>query len=451
MGTELIGIRRFKGMTPLLDDALLSDGSGGAGVGASYAEDVDLTAGNIVPVRRDAPYAGTVINPDVSGAAGEPMLFAAPVGRSGDIIFLTRQYDHCAVLTDVSGDTRMYLAGAGVDSKLVRRKPAGQAIIVTSSNPTGAGVPPTPVVTVTPANPSVAATWYAVAAATYVYPDGSEGPLSLYSAEFAYSPGDAFSFAPIPLGVGSPAPTGINFYITVPSAASDVPQVKLLTTTTSPQYPITGILPNDVLGESYPDFDPLPTRMRTVAAAPWGGLAFTTETEPGVLQFTDPMYLNRVYRANDLNVGARVVCVLRGANVLFVLCDDGGPYVVSGTALGNHILTASHKIEVLASGPRGAATLYDTCIFAGSHGLVSVNSSASVATLTEGTYFDWRQWQAMGPSECALVVQSDNSVIFSMPSVQKTGILKPYGLVWRSGGRRVAFARLPSSNSVVFA
>ena len=438
-------------MLPLLDDALLPEGKEATGAAASYAEDVDLTAGNIVPVRRDAPYAGTVINPDATGATGTAMLFAAPIGRAGDIVFLTRQYDHCAVLTDVNGDTRMYLAGVGVDSKLVRRKASGQSIIVTSANPTGSGIPAMPVVTVTPANPAVAATWYAVAAATYLYPDGTEGPLSAYSAEFAYSPGDAFSFAPVALGAGAPAPVGVNFYITVPSASTDAPQIKLLTSTTNPQYPTTGVLPNDVLGEAYPTFDPLPLRLRAVAPAPWGGLAFTTEDEPGIVQFTDPLYLNRVYRENDLPVGSRVVCLLRGSNVLFALCDDGGPYVISGTALGNHISTASHKTEVLASGPRGAATIYDTCIYAGSHGLVSVNSSASVAPLTEETYFEAPQWQAMGPSECALVVQSDNSVVFSMPNVRKTGILKPYGLVWRSGGRRVAFARLPSNNSVVFA
>lgn len=447
MSAELTAISRFKGMLPIMDDGLLSEDNG---VAASYAENVDLVGGNILPLRRDTPYGGLTINPDDGDPSGYPMVFAIPISTAGDIVVVTRQFDHCAVLTDVSGDTRIYLSGAGVDSKLIKRKAAGSGVIVSSSNPYGSAIPPVPVVTITRADAGADPTRYAVAAATFVYADGSEGPLSDYTAEFSYIPGDTYSFAPVAVGSVSPAPIGVNFYITVPSASSDVPMVKLLAETTLPQYPTEGVLPNDVLGESYEDFDALPLRLRTVAAAPWGGLAFTTEEEPGIVQFTDTMYLNRVYRTNDINVGARVTCLIRGANVLFVLCSDGGPFVISGTALGSHIMTASHIVEVLASGPRGAAAVADTCLYAGSRGLVSVNSSATVTPVTEGIYFDWRQWQAMGPSECALVCQSDNSFVFSMPSVGKTGILKPYGLVWKTGGVRRAFAKLPSDNSVVF-
>lgn len=447
MSAELTAISRFRGMLPIQDDGLLSEENG---VTASYAENVELNGGNILPVRRDAAYGGMVIDPDSGVSANDPMVFAVPISTAGDLVFVTRQYDHCAALTDISGDTRIYLSGEGVASKLIRRKAAGSAIIMTSSNPYGSAIPAVPVITVTRADPTAAPTRYAVVAATYVYADGSEGPLSPYTAEFSYIPEDAYSFAPVALGAVTPAPVGVNFYITVPSASTDAPTVKLLVETTSPQFPTEGVLPNDVLGESYEDFAALPLALRTVAPAPWGGLAFTTEAEPGIVQFTDTMYLNRVYRTNDLNVGARVTCLIRGANVLFVLCDDGGPFVISGTELGSHILTQSHTVEILASGPRGAATIGDTCVYAGSRGLVSVNSAATVTPVTEGVYFDWRQWAEMGPRECALICQSDNSLVFSMPSVAKTGILKPYGLVWRTGRRRVSFSKLPSDNSLVF-
>ena len=446
MGAELIALSRVRGMFPVTDDYLLPESA------ASYAEDVDLESGSIRPVHRDTAYQGHVLNVDDGLDAGDaaPMLFSVPVNRAGDIVILSRQFDHCAALSDISGDTRIYLAGPGVLSKLVRRKASGDAVTITNANPNGTDVPPAPDVTITRAEPDTAATRYAVAAATYVYPDGSEGPLSPYCDEFAYSPGDAFAFAPVPLPPSQPAPIGVNFYITVPSESSDVPNIKLIAETTSPQYPVSGTLPNDILGEAYPEFDPLPARIRTVAAAPWGGLAFTTEDEPGIVQFTDTLYLNRVYRENDINVAARVTCLLRGANVLFVLCDDGGPFVISGTGLGNHIMTASHKTEILVSGPRGASVADNTCVYAAPHGLVAVGPEASVKAMSEGVVFDWRQWQEMGPRECALVFLSDDSIVFSMPAVQKTGVIKPYGLVWRSGGSRRAFAKLHSDNSIIF-
>lgn len=444
MGAELITLANFRGMIPLKDDALIEENA------AAYAENVDLVSGSIRPLKRDVSYHGIVLKVDDGVASGSPLLFASAIGRSGDLVILSRMFDHCAALTDISGATRMYLAGPDVDAKLIVKRAAGSAVAITNTNPTGSSTPGAPAVTITRVDAGATPTRYAVFAATYVYADGIEGPLSPYSEEFGYSPGDAYEFAPINAGAIIPVPVGVNFYITVPSASSDVPSVKLLASSNTYQYPTTGVLPNDILGEAYPEFDPLPLRLRTVAAAPWGGLAFTTNDEPGVVQFTDTTYLNRVYRENDINVGARVTCLLRGANVLFVLCDDGGPHVISGTSLGSHILTTSHKVEILVSGPRGASVTNNTCVFAAPRGLVMVTADANVSAVTEEKIFTAAQWQAMGPRDCALVFLSDGSIVFSMPNTRKTGIIKPYGLVWRSGKRRSAFARLPSDDSVVF-
>lgn len=441
--SELIALRGVQGMFPVKDDGQLSDSA------ASYAENVDLTSGNIRPVGADSVFRGTVLPvDDGEDGTGDPMLFSVPAGRTGDIVLLTRRFDHSAALTDVSGNTRVYLAGPGVDSKLIIRSRAGESIIITNTNPTGNAIPQPPAVTVERVDPGALTTRYANAAATFVYPDGAEGPLSKFSDEIAYVPGDSLTFAPVPLPSVQPSPVGVNFYLTVPTS-SNVPDIKLLVETTSPMYPTTVVIPNDIMGETVPEFEPVPVQMRTVAAAPWGGLAFTTEDEPGVVKFTDAMYLNRVFREHDVNVGARVTCLLKGANVLFALCDDGGPFVISGTALGNHIVTASHKTEILVSGPRGASAVDNTCVYAAPHGLVGVGPEAVVKPLTENVIFDWRQWQEMGPSQCALIFRSDESVVFSMPQTQKTGIIHPYGLVWRSGVRR-AFAKLQSDNSIVF-
>ena len=332
---------------------------------------------------------------------------------------------------------------------MVRRKRSGGAILVSSTNIYGTQKPTAPVVTVQRADPEAAVTRYTVMALSYVYPDGTEGALSLNSGEISYVPGDGYTVAAIPLDGVSPVPSSLNLYVSVGTTDGN-PVMTLLANIEQPAFAFSGTLPNDVLGDSYPDFDPLPANLRCVAAAPWGGLALTTPSEPGVVQFTDSTYHNRVYREHDLNVGATVKCLLRGATCIFVLCDDGGPFVITGTALGNHIITGGTRPETLVATARGAAAYNDVCVFAGAHGLLTLSSAGLVSPMTEEDVFNREQWTGMNPATCAVAFLSDGSVVFSMPDAGRTGVLKPYGLVWRTGAARRALATLHSDDSVVY-
>ena len=61
---------------------------------------------------------------------------------------------------------------------------------------------------------------------------------------------------------------------------------------------------------------------------------------------------------------------------------------------------------------------------------------------------DWPGLFVRGDDCIALAFASDGAVVFASPT-GKTGIIKSYGLVWKSGARR-AFATLPHDKSLVY-
>ena len=96
----------------------------------------------------------------------------------------------------------------------------------------------------------------------------------------------------------------------------------------------------------------------------------------------------------------------------------------------------------------GAAVYNDTCLYVSAHGLVTVSSSATVSPFTEEPVFSERQWAELGPRGMAVAFASDGAVVFATPT-GKTGIIKSYGLVWKTGNRR-SFATLPHDKSLVY-
>jgi hypothetical protein len=208
------------------------------------------------------------------------------------------------------------------------------------------------------------------------------------------------------------------------------------------------VLENDIAGEIMEVYDTVPSDIRTVCAAPWGGFAFTSLSKPGVVQFTDGLEFRRVWTSYEINTGGTVKALLSGNSCVFVLCDDGGPFVISGTGLGNLTRNSGTSVTPLVSTSAGAAVYNDTCLYVSSHGLVTVSSAGTVSPFTEEPVFSQEQWAALAPEGIALAFASDGAVVFASPT-GKTGIIKSYGLVWKTGKRR-SFATLPHDKSLVY-
>lgn len=430
----------FKGMAPALDDEALAPEQ------AAYACNVDLFRGVVTPTKSDIPYIGSVNDFDPGSAASEKTrVFALPGDGNQSFVIVSSVYDHAAYAVNVNGELEIMLAGTNGGFRL-RRGRAGAGIVVYDSAPYVDITVLAPVVSVTRVDSTASVTRYTSFRVAYVFADGYETSMGPVSEEVGYVPGDTLVIAPIDEALLPVKPAKIRLYMAV--SGSDDVQWRYLGEFSEISYATTFVLENDIAGEIMEVYDTVPADMRAVCAAPWGGFAFTSASKPGVVQFTDGLEFRRVWTAYEINLGGTVKALLAGASCIFALCDDGGPFVISGTALQNLTRNSGTSVTPLVSTPAGAAVFNDTCLYVSSNGLVTVSSAGTVAAFTEEPVFSKELWAALMPEGIALAFASDGAVVFASPT-GKTGIIKSYGLVWKSGVRR-SFATLPHDKSLVY-
>lgn len=437
---ELVTGMGFKGMVPALDDEAL------AAEQAAYAVNVDLYRGVITPTKADLLYAGSINDFDPGTAPTEKTrVFAIPGDGNSSFVVVSSVYDHAAYSVNVNGELEIILAGSGGGFRL-RRGRSGAGIVVYDSTPYTDITVLAPVASVTRVDSNASVTRYTSCRVAYVFADGYETPMGPVSAEIGYVPGDTLVIAPLDEALLSVKPAKIRLYMSV-SGTDDV-QWRFLGDFSDISYATEIVLENDIAGEIMEVYDTVPSDIRTVCAAPWGGFAFTSASKPGVVQFTDGLEFRRVWTSYEINVGGNVKALLAGASCVFALCDDCGPFVISGTALGNLTRNAGSSVTPLVSTSAGAAVYNDTCLYVSSHGLVTVSATGAVTPFTEEPVFSAQQWAELDPTGIALAFASDGAVVFASPA-GKTGIIKSYGLVWKSGIRR-SFATLPHDKSLVY-
>jgi hypothetical protein len=360
-------------------------------------------------------------------------------------VIVSSVYDHAAYAVNVNGELEIILAGS-VGGFRLRRARAGSGIVVYNSEPYADVVVLAPNVSITRVDSEAAVTRYTSFRLAYVFADGYETSMGPVSEELGYAPGDTVVMAPLDESLLPVKPTAIRLYMSV--AGTDDANWRYLGEFSEISYPIEFLLENDIAGEIMEEYDTIPSDMRAVCAAPWGGFAFASASKPGVVQFTDGLEFRRVWTSYEINTGGTITALLSGTSCVFVLCDDGGPFVISGTGLGNLTRNSGTSVTPLVSTSAGAAVYNDTCLYVSSHGLVTVSSAGTVSPFTEEPVFSKEQWAALGPEGIALAFASDGAVVFASPT-GKTGIIKSYGLVWKSGVRR-SFATLPHDKSLVY-
>ena len=438
--SELVGGMGFKGMSPALDDEALSAEQ------AAYAVNVDLYRGLITPTKADKAYSGIIYDFDPGSAPAEKTrVFAVPATGTSSFVIVSSVYDHAAYAVNVNGELEIILAGPGGGYRL-RRSRSGEGIVIYDSSPYEDVTVLAPSVSVTRVDENASVTRYTSVRVAYVFADGYETPMGPVSEEIGYVPGDTLVVAPVDEALLPIKPSAIRLYIAV--AGTDDVQWKYLGEFKDVSYATEIVLENDIAGEIMEVYDTVPSDIRTVCAAPWGGFAFTSLSKPGVVQFTDGLEFRRVWTSYEINTGGTVKALLSGNSCVFVLCDDGGPFVISGTGLGNLTRNSGTSVTPLVSTSAGAAVYNDTCLYVSSHGLVTVSSAGTVSPFTEEPVFSQEQWAALAPEGIALAFASDGAVVFASPT-GKTGIIKPYGLVWKTGKRR-SFATLPHDKSLVY-
>lgn len=436
----LVGGMGFRGMSPALDDEALATEQ------AAFAQNVDLYRGVITPTKADVLYGGSINDFDPGTAPVEKTrVFAIPGTGTSSFVIVSSVYDHCAHAVNVNGELEVMLAGPGGGFRL-RRGRAGAGIVVYDSAPYEDITVLAPVVSVKPVDPDASVTRYTSFRVAYVFADGYETPMGPVSAEVGYVPGDTVVIAPVDEALLPVKPQTIRLYMSV--AGTDDVQWRFLGDFSEVSYATEIVVENDIAGEIMEVYDTVPGDLRTVCAAPWGGFAFTTASSPGVVQFTDGLEFRRVWTSYEINTGGTVTALLSGTSCIFVLCDDGGPFVISGTSLGNLSRNAGTSTTPLVSTSAGAAVYNDNCLYVSSHGLVIVSAAGTVSPFTEEPVFSQEQWAALVPEGIALAFASDGAVVFASPT-GKTGFIKSYGLVWKSGVRK-AFATLPHDKSLVY-
>jgi len=437
--SELVTGMGFKGMAPALDDEGLATEQ------AAYAINVDLYRGVITPTRADIEYTDEIYNFDPGTAPAEKTrVFALPGTGTGSFVIVSSVYDHAAYAVNVNGELEIMLAGEGGGFRL-RRGRSGEGIVVYDAAPYQDITVLAPTVSVRRVDATASVTRYTSIRVAYVFADGYETSMGPVSPEIGYVPGDTLVVAPVDEALLSVKPAKIRLYMSV-AGTNDV-QWRFLGDYGDISYATEIVLENDIAGEVMEVYDTVPSDLRTVCAAPWGGFAFTSASKPGVIQFTDGLEFRRVWTSYEINIGGTVQALLSGTSCIFALCDDCGPFVVSGTSLGNLTRNAGTSVTPLVSTTAGAAVYNDTCLYVSSHGLVTVSAAGTVSPFTEEPIFSRQQWAALDPANMALAFASDGSVVFAASG--KTGIIKPYGLVWKSGIRR-AFATLPHDKSMVY-
>ncbi len=437
---DLITGMGFKGMAPAMNDEGLAANQ------AAFAMDVDLFQGVIKPTLADSPYLGRVNDFDPGTApVDKTRVFGVPGSQTSSFVIVSSVYDHCAHAVNVNGELEVLLAGPEGGFRL-RRARSGGGIIVYDATPYEDVVVLAPDVSVTRVDTGAAITRYTVVRLAYVFADGYETSMGPVSGEIGYTPGDTLVIAPINNTLLPIKPTHIRIYLAV--AGTDNVMWRYLGEYADIAYPIEIVLENDIAGEIMEEYDTVPSDIRTVCAAPWGGFAFTAASNPGVVQFTDGLEFRRVWTAYEINTGGTITALLAGTNCIYALCDDGGPFVISGTGLGNLVRTAGASMTPLVSTSAGAAVLNGICLYVSSNGLVTVTPAGTVSPFTEEPIFSKEQWAALAPQGIALTFMTDGSVVFASPT-GKTGIIKAYGLVWKSGVRQ-SFAVLPHDKSVVY-
>ena len=440
MSDELLSGIAFRGMAPATGDEALDANQ------AAFAQNVDLYRGVIRPTRADVALQSPVFNFDADQTVAPTRIFALPGTETGSFVIVSAVFDHAASNVNVNGELEVWLSGPDVKATRFRRGRSGSGFVVYDQSVYEDVVVPTPICTVVRANSSADVTRYATVRLSFVYADGYETPLGPASAEFGYVPDDTLQIEAVDISGSSVTPSVIRVYISV--ATTTGVEMRFFGEITEAGYISTFPIPNDITGEAIEEYDTLPSDVRCVCSTPWGGFAFTTAAKPGVIQFTDSLMMRKVLTEYEMNLGGNVKALLRGTSSVFALCGDAGPYVVSGTALSNLISNPGSVISPLVASPVGAAVFNDTCLFVGSHGLMAVSSTGTVTTFTEEPIFSREQWAALVPPSIALAFASDGSVVFAS-GTGKTGILKPYGLVWKSGVRK-AFATLPHDKSIVY-
>lgn len=437
---ELVSGMGFKGMSPALDDEAL------AAEQAAYAENVDLYRGVITPTKKDVAYTGVMNDFDPGSAPTEKTrVFAIPADGTSSFVIVSSVYDHAAYAVNVNGELEVMLAGDGGGFRL-RRARSGAGIVIYDAAPYEDITALAPSVSVTRVDSAASVTRYTSFRVAYVFADGYETTMGPVSEEVGYVPGDTVVIAPVDEALLSVKPAAIRLYMSV--AGTDDAQWKFLGDFYDVAYATEFVLENDIAGEVMEVYDTIPADLRTVCAAPWGGFAFTSASKPGVVQFTDGLEFRRVWTSYEINTGGTITALLSGTSCVFALCDDGGPFVISGTALGNLSRNSGTSVTPLVSTSAGAAVYNDTCLYASAHGLVTVSSSATVSPFTEEPVFSEKQWAELGPQGMAVAFASDGAVVFATPT-GKTGIIKSYGLVWKTGNRR-SFATLPHDKSLVY-
>lgn len=447
MPANLITGMGFKGMAPALDDEALATNQ------AAYAINVDLHQGVIRPTKADMMYTGTINDFDPGTApVAKTRVFGMPGGSNSSFVIVSSVYDHAAYAVNVNGELEIVLAGPNNGGFRLRRARSGAGIVVYDSAPYEDITVLAPSVSVTRVDENAALTRYTSVRLAYVYADGYETSMGPVSDEIGYAPGDTLVVAPIDVELLSIIPAKIRIYIAV--AGTNDAQWKYLGEYSQITYPTEIVLENDIAGEIMEVYDTVPSDIRSVCAAPWGGFAFTSSSKPGVVQFTDGLEFRRVWTSYEINTGGTITALLAGTSCVFALCDDGGPFVITGTGLGNLTRNSGTSVTPLVSSSAGAAVYNDTCLYVSSHGLVTVSSAATVSPFTEEPVFSKDQWAALNPSSIALAFASDGAVIFASNAggpngTGATGTIKGYGLVWKSGTRR-SFATLPHDKSVVY-
>lgn len=438
--STLVSGMGFKGMAPAVDDEALGPEQ------AAFAMNVDLYRGVITPTRQDAPYGGNVNDFDPSDAPlDKTRVFAIPGDGTSSVVIVSSVYDHLAYAVNVNGELEVILGGPRGGHRL-RKGRSGEGIVIYDAAPYADISVLAPEVSINPVDPEASVTRYTSFRVAYVFADGYETSMGPVSQEIGYNPGDTLVIAPINEAFLQVKPTAIRVYMSV--AGTDDVQWRFLGDFFDISYATEIVLENDIAGEIMEEYDTIPADVRTVCAAPWGGFAFTSSSKPGVVQFTDGLEFRRVWTTYEINTGGTVTALLSGTSCIFVLCDDGGPFVIGGTGLGNLSRNSGSSITPLVSTSAGAAVYNDSCLYVSSNGLVVVSATGAVTPFTEEPVFSQEQWAALDPKTMALCFASDGAVVFAS-STLKTGIIKPYGLVWKNGVRR-SFAMLPHDKSVVY-
>ena len=440
MSEELISGIGFRGMSPATGDEALAANQ------AAFAQNVDLYRGVIRPTKADAVLKGTPFNFDVDQTVSPTRIFALPGTDTSSFVIASAVFDHAASLVNVNGELEVWLSGPDTPARRFRRGLSGSGFVVYDSSIYENIIVPKPTCTVARADSAADVTRYATVRFAFVYADGFETPMGPVSDEFGYVPEDTLEIEAVDLSGAKATPSSVRVYISVSESGGVV--WRYLGEITETGYMSSFTIPNDVTGESVELYDTLPADVRCVCSAPWGGFAFTTVAKPGVLQFTDSLLMRKVMTDYEMNLGGNVKALLTGTSCVFALCGDSGPYVISGTALSNLTSNPATVVSPLVATSAGAAVANDTCLFVGAHGLMCVTSTGVVSSYSEEPLFSREQWAALVPSSMALTFTSDGAVVFAS-ATGKTGILKPYGLVWKTGVRK-AFATLPHDKSIVY-